>query len=123
MSKPAMEEAYFEASGKRLELPEICRLANAGETAAAAVLTDAIDKLAIGINQIFLVVNPGTLVLYGDLFECVDGIVEYLKQRTKELAFTEEIADNCWLVREKKNVRIEESIARLSVEQALEIIV
>lgn len=123
VSKPAMEEAYFKASGKRLELSEICRLADEGETAAAMVLADAIDKLAIGINQILLVVNPGTLVLYGDLFECVDGILEHLKQRTKELAFTEEIADNCWLVREKKNVRIDESIARLSVERALEIIV
>ena len=118
-----MEEAYFEASGKRLELPEICRLAGEGEEAAAAVLKDAIDKLAIGINQILLVVNPGTLVLYGDLFESVDGILERLKQKTKELAFTEEIADNCWMVRETKNVRIEDSIARLSVERALEIIV
>ena len=36
---------------------------------------------------------------------------------------TEEIADNCWMVRETKNVRIEDSIARLSVERALEIIV
>lgn len=67
--------------------------------------------------------NPGTLVLYGDLFESVDGILERLKQKTKELAFTEEIADNCWMVRETKNVRIEDSIARLSVERALEIIV
>ena len=123
VSKPAMEEAYFEASGKRLELPEICRLAGEGEKAAAAVLKDAIDKLAIGINQILLVVNPGTLVLYGDLFESVDRILERLKQKTKELAFTEEIADNCWMVRETKNVRIEDSIARLSVERALEIIV
>ena len=123
VSKPAMEEAYFEAIGKRLELPEICRLAGEGEEAAAAVLKDAIDKLAIGINQILLVVNPGTLVLYGDLFESVDGILERLKQKTKELAFTEEIADNCWMVRETKNVRIEDSIARLSVERALEIIV
>ena len=50
-------------------------------------------------------------------------ILERLKQKTKELAFTEEIADNCWMVRETKNVRIEDSIARLSVERALEIIV
>lgn len=123
VSKPAMEEAYCASSGKRLELAEICRLAKAGDKMALTVLDEAIDKLALGINQILLIVNPGMLVLFGELFESTEGIIEQLKQRTKELAFTEEIADIRWIVREKKNVRIEESIARLAVERALEIIV
>ena len=89
-SRP-MEEAYFEASGKRLELPEICRLAGEGEGCGRGH-KDAIDKLAIGINQILLVVNPRNACV-SDLFESVDGILERLKQKTKELAFTEEIAE------------------------------
>lgn len=121
-SKMAMEEAYLAVSKRKLSLKEICARAEAGEPAAEAVLWNAVEKLAVGINQIFVMVNPGTLVLYGELFENSANVLKRLKERTMELAYTREIADVRWLLREKKNVRIQESVARLAVERALGII-
>lgn len=56
-----------------------------GEKAAAAVLKDAID-VGDGINnQILLVVNPGTLVLYGDLSRASMGFWSVWKPEDEEL--------------------------------------
>lgn len=122
VSRPAMEEAYYERTGRKETLGEICSLVGKGDKAAAEVLKQAVDKLAVGIVQILLVLNPGTLVLYGELFESLPEILKQLRLRTEELAFSKEITQIRWLLREKKNVRIEESIAWLAVENVLEII-
>lgn len=122
IARPALEAEYFAASSKKAALPDICHMANEGEETARAILEKALDKLAMGIYQILVVLNPGTLVFYGDIFECYEGVLEKLREKTKKLAFTDEITNIRWLVREKKNVRIEDSIARLVMEEALEII-
>lgn len=122
VSKPSMEEAYFAVKKEHLPLAKICELAKEGDQTAQTVVHEALDKLAIGLMQILLVLNPGTLVLYGELFEAYDGILELLKEKTRELAFSGEITNIRWIIREKKNVKIEECIAGLVVERALEIL-
>lgn len=124
VSTPAIEEAYFQATGKRerVELNRICRLANEGYEPAARLLEETLEKLAMGVAQILVILNPGTLVFYGELFEAWDGVMERLKKKTKELSFSDDITKILWLLRRKDLVKIEDSIAGLVVECALTVL-
>lgn len=124
VSSPALEEEYFLRTGrkKRIELTDICHLANEGDPTASQVLDEALEKLAIGVAQILVILNPGTLVFYGEVFEEYQGVLERLKEKTAGLSFADEMTQICWIVRKKENVKIEESIAGLVVEKALTVL-
>lgn len=123
VSTPAIEEAYLEAcGGERVELSRICRLANKGDGPAVLLLEEALGKLAVGVAQLLVILNPGTLVFYGELFEAWDGVMERLKEKTAELTFSDDITKIQWLLRRKDLVKIEDSIAGLVVECALTVL-
>lgn len=122
VSKPAIEAEYriVKELEEPVSLEEICRRANDGESEAVQILDQAIDKLAVAVTQLLLVLNPGTIVVYGDLFEFFDGVTERLKDKVDKLVFSKKISEINWVLREKAKVRIENSAAGLAVESALE---
>ncbi|MBT9775949.1 ROK family protein [Clostridium sp. MCC353] len=121
VSKLAIEAEYklVKELDHTVSLEEICKKANEGEEDARQILDQALDKLAIAVTQLLLILNPGTIVVYGDIFEFYDGVIEKLKDKVGRLVFSRQIADINWVIRDKSKVRIENSVARLAVESAL----
>lgn len=122
ISKPAIEAEYklVKELEETISLEGICKRANEGESEARQILDQALEKLAIAATQLLLILNPGTIVLYGDIFEFYDGVIEKLKEKVESLVFSRRISDINWIIRDKSKVRIENSVARLAVESALE---
>lgn len=122
ISKLAIEAEYklVKELKETVSLEEICKRANEGEPDAYQILDQALEKLAVAVTQLLLVLNPGTIVVYGDIFEFYDGVIEKLKEKVGQLVFARQISDINWVIREKSKVRIENSVARLAVESALE---
>ncbi|PNV63350.1 ROK family transcriptional regulator [Clostridium sp. chh4-2] len=122
ISKLAIEAEYklVKELKEPVSLEEICKRANAGEPDAHQILDQALEKLAVAVTQLLLVLNPGTIVVYGDIFEFYEGVIDKLKEKVGHLVFARQISDINWVIREKSKVRIENSVARLAVESALE---
>lgn len=121
LGKSALEEEYRRLSGRdeEISIQEICRRANEGEQAAVRLLDDALDKLAIGITQLLVVINPGILLLSGDLFDYYPGVLDQLKDKVTQSVFNDTLTQIQWLVKAKANVQIEQSMASLTMEKAL----
>lgn len=122
VSKPAIEAEYklVKELTEPVPLEEICFRANRKEAEAIQILDQALDKLSVAVTQLLLVLNPGTIVVYGDIFEFFDGVIDKLKEKVDRLVFSRQISDINWIVREKSMVKIENSVAHLAVENALE---
>lgn len=122
ISKLAIEAEYklVKELKEPVSLEEICKRANEGEPDAHQILDQALEKLAVAVTQLLLVLNPGTIVVYGDIFEFYEGVIDKLKEKVEHLVFARQISDINWVIREKSKVRIENSVARLAVESALE---
>ena len=71
------------------------------------------------MTQLLLILNPGTIVVYGDIFEFYDGVTDKLKDKVGRLVFSRQISDINWVIRDKSKVQIENSVAHLAVESAL----
>ncbi|MBS6643809.1 MAG: ROK family transcriptional regulator [Clostridiaceae bacterium] len=121
VSKLAIEAEYklVKELENTVSLEEICRKANEGEEDARQILDQALDKLAVAVTQLLLILNPGTIVVYGDIFEFYDGVTDKLKDKVGRLVFSRQISDINWVIRDKSKVQIENSVAHLAVESAL----
>lgn len=98
---------------------EICLAANQGEPEANIIIDDALRKLAFAISQILVNINPGTLVLYGELFEHYHGVIDILKGEIDKLVFDEKLYQINWIIRNEHQVQVEQSIAKLALEWVL----
>lgn len=74
---PALEQAYVEAEGERLRASEIARRARQADTAAQAVTTAHLDRLARGLAHVVNIFDPEVIVLGGGLSN-LDHLYEML---------------------------------------------
>lgn len=114
----------IEAYRQQTQLPcssvkEICFAANQGEPEANIIIDEALRKLAFAISQILVNINPGTLVLYGELFEYYQGVIDALKEEIDKLVFDEKLYQIKWIIRKEHQVQVERSIAKLALEWVL----
>ncbi|GLB29210.1 hypothetical protein LAD12857_11330 [Lacrimispora amygdalina] len=98
---------------------EICFAASQGEPSANIIIDEALRKLAFAISQILVNINPGTLVLYGELFEYYQGVIDALKKEIDKLVFDEKLYQIKWIIRKEHQVQVEQSIAKLALEWVL----
>ncbi|NNJ29204.1 ROK family transcriptional regulator [Lacrimispora defluvii] len=113
-------EAYRQQTGSAYSsLKDICFAANQGDTEANLVIDDALKKLSFAISQILVNINPGTFVLYGELFEHYNGVIESLKEEISKLVFDEKLYQINWIIRNEHQVQMEQSIAKLALEWVL----
>lgn len=121
--KSRMEEEYYRRTGNTsvLTLREICEQANRGEETAVWLLDKALDKLAIAMNQMLVLINPGTVVFSGDLFESYKDCIGLLKSKTEQLVFDPLLAEIEWLPDDETKISPEQCAAFLAVEEALDL--
>ncbi|RFZ78726.1 ROK family transcriptional regulator [Lacrimispora amygdalina] len=98
---------------------EICLAASQGEADAKIIVDEALKKLAFAISQILVNINPGTFVLYGELFEHYHGVIDTLKEEIDKLVFDEKLYQINWIIRNEQQVQVEQSIAKLALEWVL----
>lgn len=98
---------------------EICSAASQGDADANIIIDEALKKLAFAISQILVNINPGTFVLYGELFEHYHGIIDALKVEIEKLVFDEKLYQINWIIRNEHQVQMERSIAKLALEWVL----
>lgn len=124
-SKSALEEEYTSKKPEVLEsqisVAYICEQANQGEVEALEVIDNLLDKLAIAIIQLLVVVNPDTVVLSGDIFDYHHNILMKLENKVDDLVFNKKLISIQWVIRPKDNLVIEHSIAKMAIMKSLSI--
>jgi fructokinase len=67
LSGPGMSRDFLDATGERLDPPEIVRLSEAGNQAAEKCLSRYEDRLARGLTHVINVLDPDVIVLGGGM--------------------------------------------------------
>ncbi len=67
LSGPGMVRDHFEATGERLEVPEIVARAGAGDAAADATLARYESRMARGLAHVINILDPEVIVLGGGM--------------------------------------------------------
>ena len=89
LSGPALLAAYGEAGGHALDNPSaLFGLAQAGDMAAVRVVNRALDRLAINLSHVLLMVNPDRVIIGGGLATAGELLLSPLRRRTQALLRT-----------------------------------
>ena len=67
LSGPGLSRDFFDATGDRLNPPEIVRLAEANDEAAEACLRRYEDRVARGLAHVINILDPNVIVLGGGM--------------------------------------------------------
>lgn len=121
LSKKALEADYKKRSGKEpVHFMDICAFAREGDAIAIEILENALSKLALALSQVIVLLNPGVIVLCGNLFEQYPASVNYLKKTVEELIPIPELLHFNWRVRIQKEIKPEQNMAKLALEYLFE---
>jgi fructokinase len=90
LSGPGFEHDYAQQTGAHVGSQEVCRRAGEGETAAAAVLTRYIDRLARGLASVINVLDPEVIVLGGGMSN-IAALYDETPKRWSEWVFSDRV--------------------------------
>ena len=86
---PALLAAYQKLTGHRLDNPvDVFHLAERDDQAAAAVVTKALDRLAVTLTNALLVIDPERVIVGGGLATAGELLLQPLRQRIEALLKT-----------------------------------
>lgn len=91
---PETEEALRLVTGARAEritAEQVFRLAQAGDPIAQGVTEEVIDYLGIALANIVHIVNPGIIILGGQVAQAGDLLIQPLQNRLRDLCLKEAI--------------------------------
>lgn len=115
----AIQEAFYEKTALTETLQGICERANRKEEVALQIMQEVMEKLAYAIVELITILNPGSIVLDGIIFENFTQSLEFLKESVREQVFIPSLANIEWAIRKKKDRSLEKDIAKDTIKKAL----
>ena len=91
LSGPGLARSYALESGRRLDVPQIIAARQAGDTAAAAVLSRYVDTLAASLAVVINIFDPDVIVLGGGVSN-MTSLYEALPDRLAAHVFSDHVA-------------------------------
>ncbi|WP_193774313.1 ROK family transcriptional regulator [Vallitalea guaymasensis] len=121
-SKGAIEKAYRDKKDdKNASLTDICKMANVKDEICVDIINNALNKIAIAVSNLLVVINPDVVVLSGEIFDYYEDALSILKNLVKDLAFDIKLNDIDWVIRSKEKMMIEYSATALIMDKVFNV--
>lgn len=118
-SIPSIENEYYMRTSKKIQFQKICIDANNGSDINKEILDHALDKIAMVVNNIKIMLNPGVVIISGDIFDYYNEAFDYLKQEVEKRSFNPKLNNTEWKKKKKTEFLIEQNAAALIYDKIL----